>query len=105
MPSLHLVPQVSAQPQSILAEGFSGRLANFNDLTRDIREIGIVIKVLAFPDNKIFIDPTDVELFSRRFGHELRGLRYSAEGRVARNTVTVRGVEVVWFNLIKEQGQ
>jgi hypothetical protein len=105
MPPLHLVPAVAVQPLSILAEEFSGRLSTFNDLTRDLRETGILIKALEFPDNKIFIDPTNVEVFSRRFGHELRGLRYSAEGRFARNTVTVRGVEVVWFNLIKEQDQ
>lgn len=105
MVALHLVPPAAVRPLSILAEGFSGKLASFNDLTRDLREAGISIKALEFPDNKIFIDSANVEVFSRRFGHELRGLRYSAEGRFARNTVTVRGVEVVWFNLVKEQDQ
>lgn len=103
MASPYLVSPPAAQPLSILAEEFPEKLSTFNDLTRDMREVGIVIKALEFPDNKIFIDPARVELLLRRFGHELRGMRYSADGRFTRNTVTIRGVDVVWFSLAKEQ--
>lgn len=103
MAALHLVPPPVAQPLSILAETFSEKLSAFNDLTRDLRETSIVIKALEFPDNKIFIDPSSVEAFSRRFGHELRGMRYSPAGRFTCNTVTVRGVDVAWYSLVKEQ--
>lgn len=94
-----------AQPMSILAEEFPTKLSAFNALTRDLRESGVVIKALAFPDNKIFIDTGCVELLSRRFGHELRGVRSSADGRFVRNTASIRGMGVVWFSLMKEQEQ
>lgn len=90
---------------SILAEEFATKLAAFNGLTRDMREAGITIKALVFPDNKIFVDPQSLDLLSRRFGHELRGMRCNAEGRFARNTATIRGVGVVWFTLVKGQDQ
>ncbi|MFJ2713448.1 hypothetical protein ACIOZM_21580 [Pseudomonas sp. NPDC087346] len=105
MVALHLVPPPAAQPLSILAEAFSEKLSAFNDLTRDMREASIVIKALAFPDNKIFIDPASVEVFSRRFGHELRAMRYSPAGRFTCNTVRLRGVDVAWYSLVKEQDQ
>lgn len=90
---------------SILAEEFPTKLAAFNGLTRDMREAGITIKALVFPDNKIFVDHQSLDLLSRRFGHELRGMRCNAEGRFARNTATIRGVGVVWFTLVKGQAQ
>lgn len=43
MAALHLVPPAPAQPLSILTEEFPKKLATFNDLTRDMREAGIVI--------------------------------------------------------------
>ncbi|WP_372437389.1 hypothetical protein ACCM60_21740 [Pseudomonas chlororaphis subsp. aureofaciens] len=104
MAGLYLVPApAAAQPLSILAEEFPKKLAAFNDLTRDMREAGIVIKALVLADNKIFVDPNSLDLLSRRFGHELRGVRCNAEGRLARNTASIRGVGVVWFTRVKEQ--
>lgn len=105
MAALYLVGVQLSQPRSILAEGFSEKLSTFNDLTRDLRGAGIVIKSLEFPDNKIFIDASSIDVFSRRFGHELRGMRYSPAGRFTCNTVTVRGVDVAWYTLVKEQDQ
>ncbi|WP_248915834.1 hypothetical protein [Pseudomonas moorei] len=90
---------------SILTEEFPTKLATFNSLTRDMREAGIVIKALVLSDNKIFVDHHSLDLLSRRFAHELRGVRCAAEGRFARNTATIRGVGVVWFTLVKEQDQ
>ena len=103
MAALYLVGTQVERPLSILAEEFPVKLSAFNELTREIREAGIVIKHLVLLDNKIFIDPDSVDLFSRRFGHELRGVRYSPSGRFTRNTVTVRGVDVAWYTLVKEQ--
>lgn len=95
----------SVQPLSILADEFQPKIAGFNDLTRDLRQAGINVVRLEFPDNTIFIDPASVELLSRRFGHELRGMRWRTEGRYTRHAVTVRGIDVVWFSLVKEQDQ
>lgn len=105
MAAMYLLGVQAVQPLSILAEEFPKRLSAFNDLTRDMREAGIVIKALVFADNKIFVDPQSLDLLSRRFGHELRGVRCNAEGRFARNTVTIRGIGVVWFTLVKGQDQ
>ncbi len=95
--------QDGAEPLSILTEEFSAKLAAFNALTRDMREAGIAIKALVLADNKIFVDQRNVELLSLQFGHELRAMRCSADGRFARNMAKIRGVGVVWFTLIKEQ--
>ncbi|TBN39164.1 hypothetical protein [Pseudomonas sp. BGI-2] len=103
MAAVHLVTPPPVQPLSILTEEFPEKLAAFNGLTRDMREVGIVIKALVLSDHKIFVDPHSLDLLSRRFGHELRGMRCIAEGRLARNTATIRGVGVVWFTLVKEQ--
>jgi hypothetical protein len=105
MAALHLLPPAVVRPLSILTEEFPTKLASFNSLTRDMRDAGIVIKALALSDNKIFVDHHSLDLLSRRFGHELRGMRCLAEGRFARNTATIRGVGVVWFTLVKEQDQ
>lgn len=90
---------------SILADEFPIKLCAFNELTRDMRDAGITVERLEFADNKIFINPLSVDLMSRRFGHELRGVRYATVGRRTRNTVTIRGVDVIWFSLVKEQDQ
>ncbi|WP_025129698.1 hypothetical protein [Pseudomonas sp. PH1b] len=103
MAALYLVGTQPPQPPSILAEEFPVKLSAFNELTREIREAGITIKHLVFVDNKIFIDQSSVELFLRRFGHELRRISYSPAGRFTRNTVTVRGVDVAWYTQVKEQ--
>lgn len=94
-----------AQPLSILADEFTVKLSAFNDLTRDIRSTGIAIKHLQFLDNTIYIEQPSVELFLRRFGHELRAARQSPVGRFNCNAVKVRGVDVAWYTLMKEQDQ
>lgn len=103
MAALNSVAPPPAEPLSILAEEFPKKLATFNDLTRDMREAGIVIKALVLVDNKIFVDSSSLDVLSRRFGHELRGMHCIAEGRFARNTARIRGVGVVWFSLVREQ--
>lgn len=103
MAALYLVGGQVALPPSILADDFHAKLSAFNDLTRELRQAGIGIKHLVLADNKIFIEPSSVELFLRRFGHELRGIRYSPRGRFTCNTVTVRSVDVAWYTLVKEQ--
>lgn len=105
MAAFYLVGVQTAQPLSILAEEFPVKLSAFNELTRDIRDAGIGIKHLVLVDNKIFIEQGSVELFLRRFGHELRGMRYTSAGRFTRSTVSVRGVDVAWYSLVKEQDQ
>lgn len=91
-------------PLSILTDEFAIRLLAFNALTRDLRRSGVLIKALVFEQNSIFVHVTQVALLCRLFADELRGVRCSVEGRFARNTVTIRGVDVVWFSLIREQG-
>lgn len=93
------------QPLSILTEAFPAQLSAFNALTREIRDAGIAIRLLVFLDNRIFIEPDGVELFMQRFGARLQGVRYSPEGPMTCNTVTVRGVDVAWFTSAKEQDQ
>lgn len=90
---------------SIFAEEFLPKISCFNSLTRDLRKASIEIKHLVFLDNKIFIEPSSVRQLQREFGQELRGIRYSTEGRVTRNTVTIRGVDVVWLTQVKGQDQ
>lgn len=82
------------QPRSILHEEFPLKFRAFNELTREICEAGITIKQLVLIDNKIFIEPASIQLILLRFGHEVRGIRYSAAGRFTRNAVTVKGVDI-----------
>lgn len=105
--SLSLQPMTASRflPFSILAEDFPVKLCAFNELTRDLRKAGIAIKHLVLVDNKIFIELDSVDLFLRRFGHELRGMRYTPDGKFTRNAVKVRAVDVVWYSLAKEQDQ
>ncbi|AHL34754.1 hypothetical protein CD58_18470 [Pseudomonas brassicacearum] len=106
MDSLDLVRDAApAKPLSILTEAFPAQLSAFNELTRDIREAGVSIKLLVFLDNKIFIELDSLERFMRRFGTQMRGIRYSPAGPLTCNTVTVRGVDVAWFTPVKEQDQ
>lgn len=92
-------------PMSILAADFPVKLSAFNELTRDMRDAGIQVVSLELSVNRIKIDAESVDLLSRRFGHELRSIRYSTVGRRTRSSVTIRGVEVMWFSLVKEQDQ
>lgn len=106
MDSLDLVRDAAPiKPLSILTETFPAQLAAFNELTRDIREAGVSIMLLVFLDNRIFIEQDSLGLFMRRFGSQLRGIRYSPAGPLTCNTVTVRGVDVAWFTPVKEQEQ
>lgn len=92
-------------PLSILAADFPVKLSAFNELTREMRDAGIQVVGLELTENRIKIDAESVDLLSRRFGHELRSLRYSTVGRRTRSSAMIRGVEVVWFSLVKEQDQ
>lgn len=105
MAALYLVGVQVKERTSVLAEDFTTKLSAYNVLTRDIRDACIGIKHLVLLDNQIFIEPGDVEVFLRRFGHELRRMRCSPAGRFTCNTVTVRGVDVAWYSLVKEQDQ
>lgn len=105
MAVLYLVASPSAPPLSILTEEFLARLAAFNGLTRDMRDAGIAIKALVLSDNMICVDCKSLDLLSRYFAHEFRGMRCNAEGQVARNTATIRGIGVVWFTQVKQQDE
>lgn len=103
MAALYLVGvQVEDRP-SVLAEAFTVKLCAFNELTRDIRTAGVVIKHLVLLDNKIFIDNDSVDLFLRRFGDELHRISFTPVGRHTRNTMRIRGVDVAWYTSVKEQ--
>lgn len=105
MADMYLHNDQQSRPLSILNDDFSVKLSAFNDLTRDIRNAGIGIKYLLFLDNTIYIELPDVELFLRRFGHELRNARHTPAERLTRITVGMRGIDVAWYSLVKEQDQ
>ncbi|MBA1302761.1 hypothetical protein G7028_29985, partial [Pseudomonas carnis] len=66
MAALYLVGVQVEEKTSVLAEDFTNKLSAFNQLTRDIRAAGVVIKHLVVLDNKIFIDQDSVDLFLQR---------------------------------------
>ncbi|MBA1302763.1 hypothetical protein G7028_29995, partial [Pseudomonas carnis] len=66
MAALYLVGVQLEERTSVLAEDFTTKLSAFNQLTRDIRAAGVVIKHLVVLDNKIFIDQDSVDLFLQR---------------------------------------
>lgn len=101
--ALNLASAPLVEPLSILTEAFPARLSAFNELTREMRGVGIAIQHFVFLDNRIFIEPDSVELFMRRFGDQLRGIRYVPAGKFTCNSVEVRGVDVAWLSLVKEQ--
>ncbi|MHC8349246.1 hypothetical protein ACYZT7_07630 [Pseudomonas sp. RT4P38] len=103
MTNLNVAVAPMVGPLSILTEEFPAKLSAFNELTRDLREVGIAVQHLVFLDNRIFIEPDSVGLFLRRFGDQLRGIRYVPSGKFTCNSVAVRGVDVVWLSLVKEQ--
>lgn len=102
---LQLVTPAPRAPLSILADTFQPALEKFNQLTRDMRNAGICVAGTDFPDNCIVIEEEDVAEFSRRFGHEIRSTRSKSlhGSRLARRTVTIRGIDVVWFSVLLEQ--
>lgn len=106
---LHLVSApalITKAPLSILADNFLPDLEKFNQLTRDLRAKGVVVVGADFPDNCLVIEEADAELLSRAFAHEIRSVRTKAGtgGRIARRTVTIRGIDVVWHSVLQEQG-
>lgn len=104
---LKLVPPPAKKPWSILDEACQLNLQIFNALTRDLREAGIPAIGLDFLDNCIVIEETHVEVLSRRFGHEIRAPRTTCYPRlrkhIVRRTVTIRGIDVVWFAVVELQ--
>lgn len=100
---LQLVPPPVQDPMSITAPEFLPKLAAFNDLTRAMRDAGIKVEQLEFLDNTMFIHVDSLDVLSRRFAHEVRSQRYRTDGKFTRHCVTIRGVDVVWFGLVKEQ--
>jgi hypothetical protein len=103
---LHLVqPRKAPEALSILDERFLPRLEAFNQLTRDMRAAGIVAVGMDVQDQCLVIEEEHVDLLTRRFAHEIRSSRSKSilESRMTRHTVTIRGVDVVWFTVVKEQ--
>ena len=96
---------IAKAPLSILADTFLPGLERFNQLTRDMRAKGITVVGADFPDNCLVIEEEQAELLVRAFAHEIRAVRSKAiaEGRMARHTATIRGIDVVWFAVVKEQ--
>ena len=106
---LHLVSAAALAPKaplSILADNFLPDLEKFNQLTRDMRAMGITVVGADFPDNCLVIEEEHADLLSRAFGHEIRSVRTKAGtgGRIARRTATIRGIDVVWHSVLQEQG-
>lgn len=93
------------EPLSILSESFPVMLSAFNELVREMRGAGIEVKQQVLLDNRVFIDEASADLFIGYFGDVLRGIRCAPSGRFTCNTVTVRGVDVAWMTLVREQEQ
>jgi len=101
--TLNLSGGLKREPLSILAEGFPGMLSAFNELVRELRGAGVEVREQLLLDNQVEIEAVSADLFVERFGDRFRGVRYSSAGRFTRNSVTVRGVDVVWLSSIREQ--
>lgn len=80
-------------------------LSAFNELVREMRAAGVGIKQQVLLDYRVMIDEDSADLFVEHFGERLRGVRYSSAGQFTCNSVTVRGVDVAWLTLIREQAQ
>ncbi|WP_416739259.1 hypothetical protein ACM1ZW_20935 [Pseudomonas sp. NFX71] len=103
MGALYLEGALGAEPVNLFAEEFLAKLSTFNELSRKVRDAGIEIKQLELLENRIFIEQDSVERFLQRFEYQLQKIRYLPAGPFTCNAVTVRGVEVAWFTLVKEQ--
>ena len=101
--ALNLSGGLKREPLSILAEGFPVMLSAFNELVRELRGAGIEVREQLLLDNQVEIEAVSADLFVERFGDRFRGVRYSSAGRFTRNSVNVRGVDVVWLSSIREQ--
>ncbi|GEM_PF-935441 len=99
--------KANKSPLSILDEQFLPALGRFNQLHRDLRAAGIPLDGWNFPDNCMVIEEEHTELLSRAFAHEIRAARTKGfpGSWMARHTVTIRGIDVVWFTVMKEQDQ
>lgn len=104
---LKLVPPPVQKQWSILDESFQLNLQIFNELTRNLREAGIPAIGLDFLDNCIVIEERHVQALARRFGHEIQPHSITCFPRVrshiVRRTVTLRGIDVVWFAVVELQ--
>ncbi len=78
-------------------------LAAFNQLTRDLRDAGANIRSLNFLDKRIVISGDDLDIISRRFGHEIRSQSSKTSGLHTRHSVRIRDMNVSWFSRVKEQ--
>lgn len=103
MEALNLAGGLRREPLSILAEGFPVMLSAFNALVREMRGAGIEVTQQVLLENRVLIDEASADLFVERFGHSLRGIRYSSAGQFTCNTVSVRGVDVAWLTSLREQ--
>lgn len=87
---------------SYLTPAFADRLRTYNALVRSIRQAGVEIAGLEFPDNKIFIRPESAPALGKAFASLLRGIRHFDSPRHRRHTVTINGIDVVWFVKFEE---
>ncbi|TBU75226.1 hypothetical protein [Phytopseudomonas daroniae] len=85
-----------------LTPEFASRLRNYNALVRDLRLAGVEIAGMEFPDHKIFIRPESAPVLGKAFEKRLRGIRHFDYARYRRHTVTIDGVDVVWFAKFEE---
>lgn len=94
-------------PLSILADAFLPGLERFNQLTRELRAKGVNVVGADYSDNCLVIEEEQADLLSRAFAHEIRSVRTKegTGGRIARRTATIRGIDVVWHTVAKEQAQ
>lgn len=105
MPNLSLVPPQPKPPLSLLEPEFQPLLSTFNELTRDIRAVGVPVLELRFLDKRIVISIDDVDLIARRFAHEIRSQSSKTQDGETRHSVQIRGIHVSWFSPVKEQDQ
>ncbi|MCV4272323.1 hypothetical protein OH710_06675 [Pseudomonas capsici] len=103
MAHLYLVTPQPKPPLSLLAHDFQPMLAAFNQLTRDLRDAGANIRSLNFLDKRIVISGDDLDIISRRFGHEIRSQSSKTSGLHTLHSVRIRDVNVSWFSRVKEQ--
>lgn len=105
MPNLFLVPPQPKPPLSLLAPEFQPLLSTFNELTRDIHAAGVSVQELNLLEQRIVISIDDVDVIARRFAHEIRSQSSKTRKYLTRHTVQIRGINVSWYSLVKEQDQ
>lgn len=105
MSHLSLVPPLPKPVLSLLTPAFQEQLATFNKLTRDLRDAGATVQSLDFPDKRIVVLRSDVDMISRRFAHEIRSQSSKTLDRHTRHSVRIRDMYVSWYTPVKEQDQ